>query len=148
MSICLKCECYNMFRAFSSVMDLRCHSRWHRCWHQEACGLTSPKNLDSSTESYQLCTSACRTLSLSIFANVDISQLLFPSALLDRIAGWHADHISRGRDRTLSLCASWLGTAHPSNADFEAVLQVGGIDGCTIKVDNAKVAYKIWGACP
>jgi hypothetical protein len=35
---------------------------------------------------------------------------------------------------------------YPSNANFEAVLQVGGIDGCTITVDNAKVAYKIWGA--
>jgi hypothetical protein len=27
-----------------------------------------------------------------------------------------------------------------------AVLQVGGIGGCTITVDYAKVAYKIWGA--
>ena len=34
---------------------------------------------------------------------------------------------------------------YPSNADFEAVLQVGGIGGCTVIVDNAKVAYKIWG---
>ncbi len=37
------------------------------------------------------------------FANVDTSQLLFPSASLDRIAGWCADHISRGRDHPLSL---------------------------------------------
>ncbi len=36
--------------------------------------------------------------------------------------------------------------AYPSNADFEAVLQVGGIGGCTLTVDNAKVAYKIWEA--
>jgi hypothetical protein len=35
---------------------------------------------------------------------------------------------------------------YASNADFEAVLQVGGIGGCTVTVDNAKVAYKIWGA--
>jgi hypothetical protein len=34
---------------------------------------------------------------------------------------------------------------YPSNADFEAVLQVSGIGGCTVIVDNAKVAYKIWG---
>jgi hypothetical protein len=36
--------------------------------------------------------------------------------------------------------------AYPSNADFEAVLRVGGIGGCTITVDDAKVAHKIWGA--
>ncbi len=36
--------------------------------------------------------------------------------------------------------------AYPSNADFEAVLQVSGIGGCTITVDDAKVAHKIWGA--
>jgi hypothetical protein len=35
---------------------------------------------------------------------------------------------------------------YPTNADSEAVLQVGGIDGCTVIVDNVKVAYKIWGA--
>ncbi len=35
---------------------------------------------------------------------------------------------------------------YPSNANFEAVLQVGGIGSCTITVDDAKVAYKIWGA--
>ncbi len=35
---------------------------------------------------------------------------------------------------------------YPLNADFEVVLQVGGIGSCTITVDNAKVAYKIWGA--
>ncbi len=35
---------------------------------------------------------------------------------------------------------------YPWNADFEAVLRVGGIGGCTITVDKAKVAYKIWGA--
>jgi hypothetical protein len=33
---------------------------------------------------------------------------------------------------------------YPSNANFEAVLIVGGIGGCIITVDNAKVAYKIW----
>jgi hypothetical protein len=32
---------------------------------------------------------------------------------------------------------------NPSNANFEAVLQVSGIGGCTITVDNAKIAYKI-----
>ncbi len=36
--------------------------------------------------------------------------------------------------------------AYPSNADFEGVLQVGGIGGCTITVDDVKVAHKIWGA--
>jgi hypothetical protein len=35
---------------------------------------------------------------------------------------------------------------YPLNADFEAFLQVGGIGSCTIIVDNAKVADKIWGA--
>jgi hypothetical protein len=35
---------------------------------------------------------------------------------------------------------------YPSNAYFEAVLQVSGIGSCTITVDNAKVSYKIWGA--
>ncbi len=34
---------------------------------------------------------------------------------------------------------------YPSNADFETVLQAGGIGGCTLTADNAKVAYKIWG---
>jgi hypothetical protein len=36
--------------------------------------------------------------------------------------------------------------AYPSNADLASVLQVGGIGGCTIPVDDAKVAHKIWGA--
>jgi hypothetical protein len=35
---------------------------------------------------------------------------------------------------------------YPSNADFKAMLQVGGIGGCTITVDDVMVAYKIWGA--
>jgi hypothetical protein len=35
---------------------------------------------------------------------------------------------------------------YPSNANFEALLQVGGIGGCTVTVANAKVVYKIWGA--
>jgi hypothetical protein len=35
---------------------------------------------------------------------------------------------------------------YPSNANFEAVLQIGGIGGCTVTVDDAKVAYKILGA--
>ncbi len=33
---------------------------------------------------------------------------------------------------------------YPSNANFEAVLKVGGIGGCTVTVDDAKVAHKIW----
>ncbi len=32
---------------------------------------------------------------------------------------------------------------YPSNAVVKAVLQVGGIGGCTVTVDNAKVAYRI-----
>ncbi len=36
--------------------------------------------------------------------------------------------------------------AYSSNADFEAVLRVSGIGGCTVTVDDAKVAQKIWGA--
>ncbi len=36
--------------------------------------------------------------------------------------------------------------AYPSNADFEVVLWVGGIGGCTITVDDAKVVHKIWEA--
>ncbi len=36
--------------------------------------------------------------------------------------------------------------AYPSNADFMAVLQVGGIGDCTITVDDDKAAHKIWGA--
>ncbi len=109
MSISLVCKCYAKFRTFSSVMDPRCHSRWHRWWHQEVCGLTSPGIQDSFNEFYLICTSACRPL--SIFANVDTSQLLFPSASLDIIAGWRADHIGHGRDRPLSLRTSWPGTA-------------------------------------
>jgi hypothetical protein len=35
---------------------------------------------------------------------------------------------------------------YPSEADFEAMLRVGGIGGCTVTVDDAKVAHKIWGA--
>ncbi len=35
---------------------------------------------------------------------------------------------------------------YPSNANFETVPQVGGIGGCTITVDGARVTYKIWGA--
>jgi hypothetical protein len=35
---------------------------------------------------------------------------------------------------------------YPLNTNFEAVLQVGGIGNCIITVDDAKVAYKIWGA--
>jgi hypothetical protein len=34
---------------------------------------------------------------------------------------------------------------YPSNANFEAILRAGGIGGCTLTADNAKVAYKIWG---
>ena len=34
---------------------------------------------------------------------------------------------------------------YQSNANFETVLQAGGIGGCTLTADNAKVAYKIWG---
>jgi hypothetical protein len=34
---------------------------------------------------------------------------------------------------------------YPSNADFESVLQAGGIGGCTLTADNARVAHKIWG---
>ena len=34
---------------------------------------------------------------------------------------------------------------YPPNASFDAILKVGGIAGCTITVDDAKVAYKIWG---
>ncbi len=33
----------------------------------------------------------------------------------------------------------------PSNADFETVLRAGGIGGCTLTANDAKVAYKIWG---
>jgi hypothetical protein len=32
---------------------------------------------------------------------------------------------------------------YPSNANFEAVTQVGGIGSCTVTVDNAKIVYKI-----
>ncbi len=47
VNISLECKRCAKSRAFSSVMDLRCHSRWHRCWHQEECGLRSPIILDS-----------------------------------------------------------------------------------------------------
>ena len=33
---------------------------------------------------------------------------------------------------------------YPSNADFESVLRTGGIGGCTLTADNARVAHKIW----
>ncbi len=35
---------------------------------------------------------------------------------------------------------------YPSNADFESVLRVGGIGGCSDTVEDAKVAQKIWGS--
>ena len=31
---------------------------------------------------------------------------------------------------------------YPSNADFESVLRAGGIRGCTVTVEDAKVAQK------
>ena len=34
---------------------------------------------------------------------------------------------------------------YPSNANFETVLRAGGISGCTLTADDAKVAYKILG---
>ncbi len=34
--------------------------------------------------------------------------------------------------------------AYSTNAYFEAILQVGGICGCPLTVEDAKVAYKIW----
>jgi hypothetical protein len=46
----------------------------------------------------------------------------------------------------LKACHLYKTLGYPSNANFESVLQAGGICGCTITVDNAKVAYKIWGA--
>jgi hypothetical protein len=46
----------------------------------------------------------------------------------------------------LKACHLYETLGHPSNAGFEDVLQVGGIGGCTIAVDDAKVTYKIWGA--
>jgi hypothetical protein len=46
----------------------------------------------------------------------------------------------------LKACHLYETLAYPSTADFEALLQVGGIGGCTITVDDAKVAHKIWGA--
>ena len=33
---------------------------------------------------------------------------------------------------------------YPSNADFESVLRAGGIGGCTLTADDARVANKIW----
>jgi hypothetical protein len=75
-----------------------------------------PYNSGFCTEFYVLWPSACRPL--SIFAKVDEAitkvetcQLLFPTVMLDRIAGWRADHISHGCDRPLSLRTSQLGTA-------------------------------------
>ena len=35
---------------------------------------------------------------------------------------------------------------YPSEADFEAVLHVRGIGGCTVTANDAKVAHKIWGS--
>ena len=35
---------------------------------------------------------------------------------------------------------------YPSNADFESVLRAGGIGGCTVTVEDARVAQKIWGS--
>ncbi len=46
---------------------------------------------------------------------IDTCQLLFPSALLDRIAGRLADHISCGHDHPLSLRTSPLGTANQAS---------------------------------
>ena len=35
---------------------------------------------------------------------------------------------------------------YPSKADFESVLRAGGIGGCTVTVEDAEVAQKIWGS--
>ncbi len=35
---------------------------------------------------------------------------------------------------------------YPSNANFESVLRAGGIGGCSVTVEDAKVAQKIWGS--
>ncbi len=34
---------------------------------------------------------------------------------------------------------------YPSNVDFESVLRAGGICGCTLTTEDARVAHKIWG---
>ena len=34
---------------------------------------------------------------------------------------------------------------YPSNVDFESVLRAGGVGGCTLTADDARVANKIWG---
>jgi hypothetical protein len=35
---------------------------------------------------------------------------------------------------------------YPSNFNFESILRAGGIGGCTVTVNDAKVAQKIWGS--
>ena len=35
---------------------------------------------------------------------------------------------------------------YPSNPDFESILRAGVIGGCSITVEDAKVAQKIWGS--
>ncbi len=46
----------------------------------------------------------------------------------------------------MKACHLYKTLGYPSNDNIEAVLQVGGIGGCTVTVDNAKVTYKIWWA--
>jgi hypothetical protein len=45
----------------------------------------------------------------------------------------------------MKACHLYETLGYPSNADFESVLQAGGIGGCTLTVDNARGAHKIWG---
>jgi hypothetical protein len=45
----------------------------------------------------------------------------------------------------LKACHLCKTLAYPSNANFETILQVDGIGGCPVTVEDAKITYKIWG---
>jgi hypothetical protein len=49
-------------------------------------------------------------------------------------------------DGALKACHLYETLGHPSNADFESILRAGVIGGCSITVEDANVAQKIWGS--
>ncbi len=49
-------------------------------------------------------------------------------------------------DGALKACHLYETLGYPSNAGFESVLRAGGIGGCSVTVEDAKVAQKIWGS--
>ena len=48
-------------------------------------------------------------------------------------------------DGALKACNLYETLGYPSSADFESVLRAGSNGGCTVTVEDAQVAQRIWG---